>query len=63
MDAVTAAGALDINGYILKPVSTEKLVSTLERVMNTPRVLKNADEYRQVELPDVTALASGSSDS
>ncbi|WP_395018612.1 response regulator [Dongia sp.] len=60
MDAVTAAGELDINGYILKPVSTEKLISTLERVMNHMRVLKDADEYRAVMLPDVAALASDS---
>jgi YesN/AraC family two-component response regulator len=63
MDAVTAAGALDINGYILKPVSTEKLISTLERVMNSPRVLKDADEYRGVMLPDVAALAADSGNS
>jgi YesN/AraC family two-component response regulator len=62
MDAVTAAGELDINGYILKPVSTEKLISTLERVMGQMRVLKDADDYRRVELPDVAALAAGSSD-
>jgi YesN/AraC family two-component response regulator len=63
MDAVTAAGELDINGYILKPVSTEKLISTLERVMNQMRVLKEADAYRAVQLPDVAALSAGSSDS
>jgi len=58
MDAVTAAGELDINGYILKPVSTETLVSTLERVMNQPRVLKDVDDYHAVRLPDVAALAA-----
>jgi DNA-binding NarL/FixJ family response regulator len=62
MDAVTAAGELDINGYVLKPVSTDKLVSTLDRVMNQMRVLKGADDYRKVELPDVAALAAGSSE-
>jgi YesN/AraC family two-component response regulator len=62
MDAVTAAGELDINGYVLKPVSTDKLVSTLDRVMNQMRVLKGADDYRKVELPDVAALAADSSD-
>ncbi len=60
MDAVTAAGELDINGYILKPVSTEKLASTLDRVMNQMRVLKDADDYREVQLPDVGAIASDS---
>jgi hypothetical protein len=30
--------------------------------MNSPRVLKDADEYRAVQLPDIAALAAGSSD-
>ncbi len=51
MDAVRAAGELDINGYILKPVSTEKLISTLERAMTREPVLKDVDSYHAVQLP------------
>jgi YesN/AraC family two-component response regulator len=61
LDAVRCAVEFDINGYILKPVSTEKLTTTLDRAMNAPSALKDADDYRMIMLPDVGAIAAGSS--
>jgi DNA-binding NarL/FixJ family response regulator len=59
MDAVRAAGELDINGYILKPVSPKKLTSTIDRALSRPPVLKDADHYRAVQLPEVgTSLST-----
>ena len=59
LDAVRCAVEFDINGYILKPVSTEKLVTTLDRAMSAPSVLKDAEDYRMIMLPDVGAIAAG----
>ena len=63
LDAVRCAVEFDINGYILKPVSTEKLVTTLDRAMTAPCTLKDADDYQMIMLPDVGAIAAGSSGS
>ena len=62
MDAVRAAGELDVSGYILKPVSAEKLVSTIERAISRPPVLKAADDYRAVVLPEVGSMSSDTKD-
>ena len=58
IDAVRAAGELDINGYILKPVSTDKLTSSIDRALSRPPVLKDADDYRAVQLPEVGGTLS-----
>jgi CheY-like chemotaxis protein len=54
MDAVRAAGELNINGYVIKPVSTENLVTALEAALSRPVSLKDADEYHAVQLPDLS---------
>jgi YesN/AraC family two-component response regulator len=52
-DAVKAAIKLDVHGYILKPISTEKLVSTIELAFERPIALQDAAHYRAVKLPEV----------
>jgi DNA-binding NarL/FixJ family response regulator len=55
MDAVRAAGELNINGYVMKPVSTENLVTALEAALSRPVNLKDADDYHAVQLPDMSS--------
>jgi AmiR/NasT family two-component response regulator len=52
-DAVKAAIALDVHGYILKPISIEKLVTTIDMAFERSIKLKDAAHYRAVELPDI----------
>jgi YesN/AraC family two-component response regulator len=52
-DAVKAAIALDVHGYILKPISIEKLVSTIDMAFGRTITLKDAAQYRAVKLPDI----------
>jgi DNA-binding NarL/FixJ family response regulator len=53
MDAVRAAGELDINGYVLKPVPTENLVTALKKALDRPPSLKDAEHYHSVQLPEM----------
>jgi DNA-binding NarL/FixJ family response regulator len=55
MDAVRAAGELNISGYVIKPVSTENLVTALEAAMSRPVTLKDAEAYHAVQLPDMSS--------
>src|SRR3954470_7545258 len=50
LDAVRTAVELDINGYILKPVSIQKLVSAIDRALDQQPVLKAVADYRAVQL-------------
>jgi CheY-like chemotaxis protein len=52
-DAVRAAVALDVHGYILKPISTEKLVTTIDMALGRKLTLKEPEHYRSIELPGV----------
>jgi YesN/AraC family two-component response regulator len=54
-DAVKAAIALDVHGYILKPISIEKLVSTIEMALDRSIALKDAAHYRAIKLPELQA--------
>ncbi len=52
-DAVKAAIALDVHGYILKPISIEKLASAIDIAFGRSITLKDAAHYRAVKLPDI----------
>lgn len=54
LDAVRTAGELDINGYVLKPVTTENLVAALDKAFNRSPLLRDAEHYRAVQLPDMS---------
>ena len=46
--------ALDVDGYILKPISIEKLTSTIDRVFSRKQTLKSAAHYDGIALPEAT---------
>jgi len=50
-DVVKAAIALDVHGYVVKPVSPDKLYQTIDKVLLRPIELKDADYYRGIKLP------------
>jgi len=50
-DVVKAAIALDVHGYVVKPVAPEKLFQTIDKVFRRPVDLKEADYYRSIKLP------------
>ncbi len=50
-DVVKAAMALDVHGYVVKPVAPEKLYQTIDKVFRRPIELKDADYYRTIKLP------------
>jgi two-component system chemotaxis response regulator CheY len=49
--AVTAAQALDVNRYILKPVSPDKLLAAIDAVPSRKIDFKPPEHYRAVALP------------
>lgn len=53
-DVVTTAVALDVHGYLLKPVSIEGVINGVERAFARKLILKSADEY--LAIPLVTSL-------
>jgi len=59
MDAVRCAVDLDINGYILKPISTAKLIKTIERALSRPMTLKAVDDYHMIQLPGLPTMSDG----
>jgi DNA-binding NarL/FixJ family response regulator len=50
-DAVRTAVALDVHGYILKPISTGRLVKAIDLALSRPLTLKHVDHYRDIKLP------------
>ena len=50
LEVVKTARALDVNGYIVKPLSIKTLIQTVQRALSKPLVLKPASHYRQVEV-------------
>lgn len=52
-DVVKAAIALDVSGYVVKPVALDKLVQTIEKVFRRPLGIKSAQAYREVKLPEL----------
>lgn len=49
---VSAAMALDVNAFVLKPVSRNALWEKLERVLKSESPVKEAKRYAAVEIPD-----------
>lgn len=49
---VRAAIELDVNAYVVKPVTREVLFARLERVRTIPIDLKPADVYKAVDIPN-----------
>lgn len=50
-ELVRAAMELDVNAYVVKPVTKETLFTRLERAWSIPFDLKPADFYQKVEIP------------
>ena len=50
-DVVKAAIALDVHGYVVKPIAPEKLYQTIEKALKRPIELKDVDYYRGIKLP------------
>lgn len=50
-ELVRAAMELDVNAYVVKPVTKETLFTRLERAWSIPFDLKPAEVYQRVEIP------------
>ncbi len=48
---VRAAIELDVNSYIMKPVSKDSLVKALHRAFGRPIILKSPEDYSAVKIP------------
>ncbi len=56
-DVVKTAIALDVNGYVVKPVALDKLVDTIEKIFKRPPLeVKDPEFYRNVKVPKVASL-------
>lgn len=53
MDVVKAAKALDVNGYVVKPVAPDTFLKTVERALGAAPALKPAAEYERVPGADL----------
>ncbi len=49
-EVVQTALALDVDGYVIKPISPGGLVQTIERAFARKRILKAGSDYAAVEL-------------
>ena len=49
-EVVTTSIALDVNGYLVKPVSPQKLFQTLDQVFERTVALKDVAHYRAIEV-------------
>lgn len=52
-DIVKSAVACDVSGYLVKPVSLDKLKTSLAAALSTPVDIKPVDVYREVEIKSV----------
>lgn len=50
-DVVRTAIALDVHGYVKKPVTKDLLVKAIHRAFNRQLALKNFEEYLAISLP------------
>lgn len=50
-DVVKAAIALDVNGYVVKPVALDKLAQAINRVLSKPVEVKEPEYYRSISMP------------
>jgi CheY-like chemotaxis protein len=55
VEIVGTALALDVNGFIVKPVSVAELGARLTRVLTTPSQVADADIYAAVKIPVLDA--------
>lgn len=56
-DVVKAALALDVHGYVVKPVALDKLVQTIDKVLRRPLEIKDVDYYRGIKVPKTQSMA------
>lgn len=52
-DLVKTAMQLDVNGYIVKPVSPDKLAETIDRVLGKSTDIKEPEYYKAISVPKV----------
>ena len=52
-DVVKTAIALDVNGYVVKPVALEKLVQAIDRALQKSIDVKSTEYYRGIKIPKV----------
>jgi YesN/AraC family two-component response regulator len=52
-DIVKAAIAMDVNGYVVKPVAFDKLTHTIEKVLKRGIEVKDPEHYKGVKLPKI----------
>lgn len=48
MDVVKAAKALDVNGYVVKPVAPDTFIKTIERTLGATPSLKSVPDYERI---------------
>ena len=53
MDVVKAAKALDVNGYVVKPVAPDTFIKTVERALGAPPALKTPADYERIPTGDL----------
>lgn len=53
MDVVRAAKALDVNGYVVKPVAPDTFIKTVLRALDASPPLKPASDYERIPAGDL----------
>jgi CheY-like chemotaxis protein len=53
MDVVRAAKALDVDGYVVKPVAPDTFIKTVERALSSTRAVKQTSDYERIPLTDL----------
>lgn len=56
MDVVKAAKALDVNGYVVKPVAPDTFIKTVQRALGAAVTLKPPADYERVPINDLRRL-------
>ncbi len=53
MDVVRAAKALDVNGYVVKPVAPDIFIKTVQRALDAAPALKPPGDYERIPASDL----------
>ncbi len=53
MDVVRAAKALDVNGYVVKPVAPDTFIKTVQRALDGNPALKQPGDYERIPTSDL----------
>jgi CheY-like chemotaxis protein len=53
MDVVRAAKALDVNGYVVKPVAPDTFLKTVQRALGATPALRQASDYERIPIADL----------